>query len=105
MPLPLRAIPGNHFERGRGALLGAEAIYVMSDVEYTYDELVDALNAEAATIPEETWRDGVWDVHGYIVEAGQVGIVKVILGDDDFGVEPPEAAPAGDERTHRRSWS
>lgn len=63
-----------------------DATYRMSGRDYTYDELVDTLNAEAATIPEETWRDGVWDVHGYIVEAGQVGIIKVIPGDGDFGI-------------------
>ena len=36
-----------------------DATYKMGDVLYTYDELVDALNAEAATLPPETWRDGV----------------------------------------------
>jgi hypothetical protein len=29
----------------------------MSGIEYTYDELV-ALNAEAATLPPDTWRGG-----------------------------------------------
>ena len=36
--------------------MDADATYMMSGVEYTYDELVDALNKEAATLPPETWR-------------------------------------------------
>ena len=36
--------------------MDADATSMMSGVEYTYDELVDALNAEAATLPPETWR-------------------------------------------------
>jgi hypothetical protein len=31
-----------------------EAVYRMSGIENTYDGLVDALNAEAATLPAET---------------------------------------------------
>ena len=34
--------------------LEEDAIYLMSGVEYTYDELFDALMAEAATLPPET---------------------------------------------------
>lgn len=49
--------------------------------EYTYDELVDALDAEAATLPPEKWRGGVWHVNDYMVEAMQVGIIEVV--DDD----------------------
>jgi hypothetical protein len=62
--------------------MDADAIYRMSGIEYTYDELVDALNAEAATIPEETWRDGLWDVNDYIIEAMQVGIIDTVEDDD-----------------------
>lgn len=58
-------------------------IYRMSGIEYTYEELVDALNAEAATLPPETWRDGVWDVNDYIIEAGQVGIITRVFDDED----------------------
>lgn len=58
-------------------------IYRMSGIEYTYEELVDALNAEAATLPPETWRDGVWDVNDYIIEAGQVGIIETVRDDDE----------------------
>lgn len=56
-----------------------------TDRRYSYDELVDELNAEAATLPPETWRDGVWDVNDYIIEAQQVGIITVVFdGDDDY---------------------
>lgn len=57
-------------------------IYRMSGIEYAYDELVDALNAEAATLPPETWRGG-WDVNDYIIEAGQVGIIETVSQDED----------------------
>lgn len=56
--------------------------YRMSGTVYSYDELVAALDAEAATLPPETWRDGVWNVDDYIVEAGQVGIIETVFADE-----------------------
>lgn len=32
------------------------------------------VDAEAATLPPEQWRDGYWGVAEYIVEASEVGI-------------------------------
>jgi hypothetical protein len=34
----------------------------------TYDELVDALEAEAATLPPKQWHAGEFIVNGYITE-------------------------------------
>ena len=65
----------------------------MSGKEYSYHELVEALNAEAASIPEDTWRDGAWNVNDYIIEASQVGIIKVVHDNDDDAVESPDAQP------------
>lgn len=59
----------------------ADAIYRMGDQEHTYDELVDALNVEAATLPADIWRNGVWDVNDYIIEASQVGIIETVDSD------------------------
>jgi hypothetical protein len=54
-----------------------DATYRVSGEEYTYDELVDALNAEAATLPEETWRGG-WKVNDHVMEAVLVGIIETV---------------------------
>jgi hypothetical protein len=54
------------------------AIYVMDNRQYTFQELCDALEAEAATLPPDTWRDGVWDLNDYIIEAMQVGIIETV---------------------------
>lgn len=56
----------------------ADAMYEMSGVVYTYDELVAAVEAEAATLPPDTWRSGVWDLNDYLIEAMQAGIINQI---------------------------
>jgi hypothetical protein len=48
------------------------------DVVYSYDDLVDALNVEAATLPPKTWRDGVWDISEYMTEASLVRIIETV---------------------------
>lgn len=58
-------------------------MYEMSGVIYTYDELCAAIEAEAATLPPETWRCGEWNLHDYMVEAAQVGIINQIFPDVD----------------------
>ena len=58
--------------------MDTDAIYRMGDHEYTFDELCDALEAEAGTLPPETWRDGVFNVKDYIIEAMQVGIIEMV---------------------------
>ncbi|UXA09994.1 hypothetical protein KXD97_17555 [Mycobacterium sp. SMC-8] len=55
----------------------------MNGVLYTYDELVADVEAEAATLPPETWRSGVWNLNDYLIEAIQVGIINEIHPDDD----------------------
>ncbi|MCG5433945.1 hypothetical protein LV457_16850 [Mycobacterium sp. MYCO198283] len=62
--------------------MNPDALYLMSDDVYTFDELVEVLNAEAATLPEETWRCG-WDVNDYIIEAMQVGIIESVEVEDE----------------------
>jgi hypothetical protein len=41
--------------------MDADAMYRMGDHEYKYDELCDAIEAEAATLPPETWRNGFFN--------------------------------------------
>lgn len=56
-----------------------------SDRRFSREELVDTLNAEAATLPPETWRDGVWNVEDFITEALQLGVIDVEFdGEDDY---------------------
>jgi hypothetical protein len=61
--------------------MDADAIYRMSGIEYTYGELCEAIEAEAATLPPETWRGGVWDLNDYIIESMQVGIIETVYED------------------------
>ncbi|TRW81246.1 hypothetical protein FK535_17480 [Mycolicibacterium sp. 018/SC-01/001] len=63
--------------------MDADALYEMSGVVYTYDELVADVEAEAATLPPETWRSGVWDLNDYLIESMQVGIIKKLDPADD----------------------
>ena len=45
------------------------SLYRIDGTVYTYGELRDATKAEAATLPPEQWRDGVFNVRDYIIEA------------------------------------
>jgi hypothetical protein len=67
--------------------MDADAMYVMDNRQYTFEELCDALEAEAATLPPETWRDGEFNLNDYIVEAMQVGIIEQIDPGDELGDE------------------
>jgi hypothetical protein len=58
--------------------MDADAIYRMSGIEYSYDELCTAVEAEAATLPPETWRCGEFDLNDYLIEAMQVGIIEEV---------------------------
>ena len=42
--------------------MDADTIYRMSGVEYTYDELCEAIEAEAATLDPDQWEGG-WNAH------------------------------------------
>ena len=53
------------------------------DGRFTYDESVDELDAEAATLPPDTRGDGVWNVDDYIIEALQVGVITRVFDDED----------------------
>jgi hypothetical protein len=46
----------------------ADATYRMSGQEFSYDELIAALDAEAATLDPDQWVGG-WDAHEYLIEA------------------------------------
>ena len=62
-----------------------------SDRRFTREELVDRLNAEAATLDPSQWVGG-WNVHDFIVEAQQTGIIGVEFeGDDHYPSEPNES--------------
>lgn len=58
--------------------------YLMSGVEYTYDELIAALDAEASTLDPDQWVGG-WDAHEYLIEALLVGVIERVYRDDVAG--------------------
>jgi hypothetical protein len=62
--------------------MDADAIYRMSGIEYTHEELCDAVLAEAATLPPETWRGGEFDLNDYLIESMQVGIIEEVDPED-----------------------
>jgi hypothetical protein len=62
-----------------------DTIYRMGDREYTHDELCDAIEAEAAILPPETWRGGEFNLNDYIIEAMQVGIIESVDVDEETG--------------------
>ena len=75
-----RRAPWNWFAIDRETArseLDAEFLYEYSDDWMPYDELVNTVSAEAATIPpnEARWRDGVFDADEYIDEACSWGVI------------------------------
>lgn len=56
----------------------------MTGIEYTYDELIAALDAEAATLDPEQWVGG-WDAHEYLIDALLVGTIERVYPDDGDG--------------------
>jgi len=58
--------------------------YRMSGKVYTWDELREVCKAEAADLPPETWRDGIFNFNDYLTESIQVGTIEEI---DDEGAE------------------
>ena len=57
--------------------------YRMSGETYTWDELREVSKAEAADLPPETWRDGIFNFNDYLTESIQVGTIEVIDDEDD----------------------
>jgi hypothetical protein len=80
----------------KGNTVKGATIYRMCDRQYTYDELCDALEAEAATLPPEQWRDGVWDVNEYMMEASLVGIIETV---EDGGEDEPHPMKSANSTT------
>lgn len=58
--------------------------YLMTGIEYTYGELIAALDAEAATLDPEQWVGG-WDAHEYLIDALLVGAIERVYPDDGDG--------------------
>lgn len=61
--------------------MDVDASYLMSGVEYTYYELIAALDAEAATLDPNQWEGG-WNAHEYLIEALLVGVIERVYPDD-----------------------
>lgn len=59
-----------------------DTIYLMSGVEYSYDELIAALDAEAASLDPDQWVGG-WDAHEYLIDALLVGTIERVHPDDE----------------------
>ena len=60
------------------------SIYRIDGRVYTYRELREMSKAEAADLPPETWRDGIFNFNDYLIESIQVGTIEEI---DDEGAE------------------
>jgi hypothetical protein len=56
--------------------------YRMSGRVYTWDELLEVSEAEAAALPPETWRDGTFNFNDYLTESIQVGTIEEIDDED-----------------------
>jgi hypothetical protein len=59
-----------------------DGTYRMSGKRYSYDELIAALDAEAATLDPDQWEGG-WDPHEYLIEALLVGVIEAVHPDDE----------------------
>jgi len=57
--------------------------YRMCGKTYTRDELREVSNAEAADLPPDTWRDGIFNFTDYLTESSQVGTIEKIDDEDD----------------------
>lgn len=55
-----------------------EPVYRAAGQTFTRDELKVFLTKEAAELPPETWRDGVFDFEGYLIESLQTGTIEEI---------------------------
>jgi hypothetical protein len=44
--------------------------------------LCAAVEAQAATFPPETWRDGEWNLNDYLIESILVGTIETVDGND-----------------------
>lgn len=59
-----------------------ETIYRMSGIEYTYDELIEALESEVGPLYPDQREDG-WDADGAFIDALLVGAIETVDSDDD----------------------
>ena len=57
--------------------------YRMSGETYTWNELREVSKAEAADLPPETWREGIFNFNDYLTESIQVGTIEEIDDEDD----------------------
>ena len=55
------------------------SLYRIDGRVYTYGELRDAIMAEVADLPPETWRDGKFDFDDYLIESVLVGTIRVVF--------------------------
>jgi hypothetical protein len=61
--------------------VGPDAIYRMDDRDYIYEELCQTVEAEAATLPSETWRDGEFSLNDCLIESIMVGTIETVYQD------------------------
>lgn len=54
------------------------SLYRAAGQTFTRDELKAFLEANAAELPPETWRDGYFDFDGYLIESIQTGTIEQI---------------------------
>ena len=59
------------------------SLYRIDGRVYTYGELRDAIMAEVADLPPETWRDGKFDFDDYLIESVLVGTIEEVDDEDD----------------------
>lgn len=66
--------------------MDTEAIYIKNDRQVSYNELIAALDAEAATLDPDQWEGG-WDAHDYLIEAVNTGVIKLAFAGDEGSCE------------------
>jgi hypothetical protein len=57
--------------------------YLAAGHVYTRDELKTATESQAADLPPETWRDGVFNFDDYLIESLQTGTITMIDDESD----------------------
>lgn len=80
----------------RKLTIDADATYRMSGQEFSCDELIAALDAEAATLDPDQWEGG-WDAHEYLIEALLVGVIERVYSEGGHATLPCSDARAFSE--------
>lgn len=65
--------------------MDAEATYIKNGRQFSYDELIAALDVLAATLDPDQWEGG-WDAHEYLIEAVNIGVIQLVFMGEEAAV-------------------